>query len=729
MKIHHTLLATIGCLSLLTTALHAQVPNLVSYQGRVAVNGVNFDSTAAGHPGEFKFALVTTKNSVQATATASLSISGSGAVNAITVVNNGAGYSSFPVAVTITGGGGSGATAEAYTSLSAFGTITTVVVTNGGSGYTSPPTVVIAPPPPTYAITLWSHSNLSFAGSEPLGAPVPLQVTKGLYSVLLGDTSLPGMTQPIPASVWTNPDVRLRVWFSDGTPNGFQLLTPDQRLAPYGYLPDGIVTSTTLSDGAVSAAKLTDGAVTSTKLGSGAVQSGNIAAGAVTATELANGAITAAKVGSDVGLWSVNGAAVYRGSGNVGMGTANPASRLHLSTAGHTELSIESTQNFLGSLVGNRWALQSTGLTSFPFFSPLDGSFQLINRTAGATRLAVLGDGRVGIGTTNPGSTLQVEGGIRARGGAPGGNGGFNNGYAFASNGGDTDSGMFSSVDGQIEFYINAIERIRVNNYGDVGIGTTTPQAKLHVEGDIKLGTDSNQRTISSSGRMLVQSGEVLYLNPFVGGSNVVVGGGGAATNLEVIGEIVSHGITTAQAFGPANAFVGSPGNYIAFGHADTSEDFIGYKNNTFYFRDSPGGADETQPNVDVGGEVTCVALNITSDRNAKEQFTSVNAREVLDKVARLPISEWQYKQHSDARHIGPMAQDFREAFALGHDEKHITSVDADGVALAAIQGLNEKLEEQGHEKDTRIRELEKSVEELKSLMIQLVSQRNGGGK
>ena len=147
MKIQHTLLATLGCLCVLTTALHAQVPNLVNYQGRVAVNGVNFDSTTAGHDGQFKFALVTTKNSVQATATASLSISGSGAVNAITVVNGGAGYASFPVAVTITGGGGSGATAQAYTSLSALGTIATVTVTNGGSGYTSPPTVVIAPPP------------------------------------------------------------------------------------------------------------------------------------------------------------------------------------------------------------------------------------------------------------------------------------------------------------------------------------------------------------------------------------------------------------------------------------------------------------------------------------------------------------------------------------------------------------------------------------------------------
>lgn len=101
---------------------------------------------------------------------------------------------------------------------------------------------------------------------------------------------------------------------------------------------------------------------------------------------------------------------------------------------------------------------------------------------------------------------------------------------------------------------------------------------------------------------------------------------------------------------------------------------------------------------LNVAGEISCVAVNITSDRNAKEQFKPVNARDVLERVARLPITEWQYKEHSDARHIGPMAQDFREAFALGRDEKHITSVDADGVALAAIQGLNEKVVEKDAE-------------------------------
>ena len=54
-----------------------------------------------------------------------------------------------------------------------------------------------------------------------------------------------------------------------------------------------------------------------------------------------------------------------------------------------------------------------------------------------------------------------------------------------------------------------------------------------------------------------------------------------------------------------------------------------------------------------------------------------------------MPITSWSYKaEEPSVRHIGPMAQDFYEAFGLGLDNKHITTIDEGGVALAAIQGL-----------------------------------------
>ena len=59
-----------------------------------------------------------------------------------------------------------------------------------------------------------------------------------------------------------------------------------------------------------------------------------------------------------------------------------------------------------------------------------------------------------------------------------------------------------------------------------------------------------------------------------------------------------------------------------------------------------------------------------------------------------MPVNTWQYRDEAESvRHLGPVAQDFHDAFGLGSSEKVIATVDADGVALAALQGLNSKLE------------------------------------
>lgn len=135
-------------------------------------------------------------------------------------------------------------------------------------------------------------------------------------------------------------------------------------------------------------------------------------------------------------------------------------------------------------------------------------------------------------------------------------------------------------------------------------------------------------------------------------------------------------------------------------------------------------GKNNPTTKLDIAGEATMTACNITSDRNAKEEFKPVDAQAVLNKVAQLPITEWRYKTQVDARHIGPMAQDFREAFGLGRDDKHITSVDADGVALAAIQGLNQKLESTLAEKNQELEAVRNQVAELRELVDRLTSSR-----
>jgi hypothetical protein len=76
------------------------------------------------------------------------------------------------------------------------------------------------------------------------------------------------------------------------------------------------------------------------------------------------------------------------------------------------------------------------------------------------------------------------------------------------------------------------------------------------------------------------------------------------------------------------------------------------------------------------------------SDRDAKTDIAPLDDAAVLAKVATLPVSTWRYKTESGVRHMGPMAQDFYAAFRVGEDDRHITSIDEDGVALAAIKAL-----------------------------------------
>jgi hypothetical protein len=73
----------------------------------------------------------------------------------------------------------------------------------------------------------------------------------------------------------------------------------------------------------------------------------------------------------------------------------------------------------------------------------------------------------------------------------------------------------------------------------------------------------------------------------------------------------------------------------------------------------------------------------------AVEGFEPINGQELLEQLAALPISTWSYVfDAASARHLGPMAQDFAAAFGLGDDERVINLVDANGVAMVAIQAL-----------------------------------------
>ncbi len=112
------------------------------------------------------------------------------------------------------------------------------------------------------------------------------------------------------------------------------------------------------------------------------------------------------------------------------------------------------------------------------------------------------------------------------------------------------------------------------------------------------------------------------------------------------------------------------------------------------------------------------------SDRSVKTDFSAVNPAEVLARLAALPLQSWRYTNDPpDVRHLGPMAQDFHQTFRLGADDKFIGFVDEQGVALAAIQGLNERLDELQKElqrKEAENGELKRELAELRELVLKL---------
>jgi phage baseplate assembly protein gpV len=219
-----------------------------------------------------------------------------------------------------------------------------------------------------------------------------------------------------------------------------------------------------------------------------------------------------------------------------------------------------------------------------------------------------------------------------------------------------------------LEFYTGFNNRMIILNNGAVGIGEANPAGALHITGPINTPPPSqpsgdNGLVLGTTGistyKWIQSYGGSLILNPT--GNNVGIGNT-SPTHLLVVGS------------------AGSP----AYCDGTTWQN--------------------------------------GSDRGSKEAFASINPGDVLEKVSVLPITEWRYKTETNGtEHLGPMAQDFHAAFGLnGSDDKHISTVDEGGVALAAIQGLNEKVEGRSQEADQRIRKLEVENQQLRQSLAEL---------
>jgi hypothetical protein len=227
---------------------------------------------------------------------------------------------------------------------------------------------------------------------------------------------------------------------------------------------------------------------------------------------------------SATGVQTISGVKTFQSNsifnGNVGIGDSNPAEKLDVISngvisrfAGTTNewqgITIQPTQSSASVAKGafidfrNENNIALTNLASYHYTNGSSDFFITItpsgNRTSDrrAERFRIKGNGDTVIGPAS-GLSLQVIGGIRARGGTPGANGVNNNGYAFSSPG-DSDAGMFSSADGQIEFYTNNAEVMRI--FGtNVGIGTTTIGAKLDISTNgIPLGGNASSTCLKTN--------------------------------------------------------------------------------------------------------------------------------------------------------------------------------------------------------------------------------------
>jgi hypothetical protein len=111
------------------------------------------------------------------------------------------------------------------------------------------------------------------------------------------------------------------------------------------------------------------------------------------------------------------------------------------------------------------------------------------------------------------------------------------------------------------------------------------------------------------------------------------------------------------------------------------------------------------------------------SSRTFKEAFAAIDPTVVLQKLVAMPVQTWFYKgNHDDGVHMGPVAEDFAKTFGLGSNEKYIGSVDESGVALAAIQGLNKKVDAENAALKQRNADLQSRLESVTARLEKLES-------